>query len=283
MQTISQIRALCAERGLRPRQRLGQHFLHDKNQLAKLIDAAQLVAGDLVLEVGAGTGTLTEALLDAHAEVIACEIDRGLAQIIEDRLGQRLTLIRGDCLDRRRCLSPNLIDAIAGRDFKLIANLPYGIASPLMAALLLDHPCCVGQYVTIQKEVADRLLASPGGKDYGPLGILVQTYAKVKRIGTVSPGCFWPQPKVTSAMLAILPAPPGRAGANEGADLSDALTSSDARHAFARFVTDLFTRRRKQLGAIFGRDRPWPEGVTCEMRPEMLTNRQLVALWRDLA
>ncbi len=268
MQSISEIRALLAGRGLRPKKRLGQNFLHDKNQISRLVRAADLgpAAGPLVLEVGPGTGTLTEALLDAGAEVVACEIDDELAQIIEDRLADRVTLLRGDCLDRGRRLAAHVVDALAGRPFTLVANLPYGVASPLMVALLLDHPACRGQYVTIQREVADRLLASPGSKSYGPLGIIVQALADVERIGVVKPVCFWPEPAVTSAMVAIRP-DPDRAPADPA--------------AFARFVTSVFGKRRKQLGTIFGRDRAWPEGVTAEMRPETLTVAQLVELSRD--
>jgi 16S rRNA (adenine1518-N6/adenine1519-N6)-dimethyltransferase len=293
MQTISEIRTLLAERGLRPRKRFGQNFLHDKNQLRKLIDAAGLSPGELVLEVGPGTGTLTEALLEAQAEVICCELDRDLAQIIEDRLGERVTLIRGDCLHRGRTLAPAIVGAIGGRPFKLVANLPYQAASPLMAVLLLEHPVCTGQFVTIQKEVAERLLASPGSKDYGPLGIIIQAMGEVQRIATVKPASFWPQPKVTSTMVSILPSPCGRGAGSEGSLLPSppgrgaggegppVLDSIDDRRAFARFITDLFSKRRKQLGAIFGRDRRWPEGVTAQMRPEVLTIDQLTALWRD--
>ncbi|MDY7107018.1 MAG: 16S rRNA (adenine(1518)-N(6)/adenine(1519)-N(6))-dimethyltransferase RsmA [Planctomycetota bacterium] len=280
MQTIIEIRSLLAARGLRPRHRLGQNFLHDQNQLRKLIAAAQIAPGDLVLEIGPGTGTLTEALLEAGAKVIASEIDDDLADIVADRLGDRITLIRGDCLARGRVLAPAIVDAIDGRPFRLVANLPYQVASPLMTTLLLDHPNCAGQYVTIQKEVADRLLAAPGGKDYGPLGIIIAALAEVKRIGTVPPTCFWPQPQVTSAMVEILPSPPGRGAGGEGPPEVKLPDSPEARRAFARFVTNLFSKRRKQLGAIFGRDRPWPAGVTPDMRAEMLTVAQLVDLWR---
>ena len=276
MQTISEIRTLLAERGLRPKKRFGQNFLHDKNQLGKLIDAAEIAPGELVLEVGPGTGTLTEALLEAGAEVICCELDRDLAQLIEDRLGERITLIRGDCLDRGRTLAPAVVDAIDARPFKLVANLPYQAASPLMSALLLEHPNCTGQFITIQKEVAQRLLAAPGGKDYGPLGIIIQALGEVNRIATVKPASFWPQPKVTSAMISILPSPPGRGAGGEG---SSSFASIDDRRTFARFITDLFSKRRKQLGSIFGRDRQWPEGVQAQMRPEALTIEQLIRLW----
>ena len=157
-----------------------------------------------------------------------------------------------------------------------MANLPYQIASPLIAALLLEHPNCTGQFITIQKEVAQRLLAAPGGKDYGPLGIIIQALGEVNRIATVKPASFWPQPKVTSAMISILPSPPGRGAGGEG---SSSFASIDDRRTFARFITDLFSKRRKQLGSIFGRDRQWPEGVQAQMRPEALTIEQLIRLW----
>jgi 16S rRNA (adenine1518-N6/adenine1519-N6)-dimethyltransferase len=135
-----------------------------------------------------------------------------------------------------------------------------------MGTLLIDHPTCTGQFVTIQREVADRLLAEPGRKAYGPLGVIVQALADVWRIGTVKPTSFRPQPKVTSAMVAISSR---RAGRPE--DATD----------FARFVTELFSQRRKQLGSILGRDRDWPEGVTDDLRPEVLTIGQLIELWRS--
>ncbi|MCZ6835420.1 MAG: rRNA adenine dimethyltransferase family protein, partial [Planctomycetota bacterium] len=187
MQTLSDIRTLLAERCMHPKHKLGQNFLHDKNQLGKLMEAAQVGEGDLVLEVGPGTGTLTEALLEAGAHVIACEIDTDMADLIDDRLSMvcptqktnTFTLIRGDCLDKGRVINPAIVKAIAGREFKLVANLPYQIASPLMTTLLIDHSNCIGQYITIQREVADRLLAKPSTKAYGPLSIIVQAFAEV--------------------------------------------------------------------------------------------------------
>ncbi|MHC4099302.1 MAG: 16S rRNA (adenine(1518)-N(6)/adenine(1519)-N(6))-dimethyltransferase RsmA [Planctomycetota bacterium] len=266
MQTLSEIRAILAERGLQPRHRLGQHFLHDKNQLRRLVAAAQLEPGDLVLEVGPGTGTLTEALLTAGAEVVACEVDRGLASVITDRLGGRVKLIEGDCLRRGRSLNPVLREALGGRTFTLVANLPYQVASTLISVLLVRHPECRGQFVTIQKEVADRLRAGPGTKEYGAVTVLVRALADVRRIANVAPTCFWPQPKVTSSMFALRPRP------DHGVEDPAALGA---------FVTRLFTARRKQLGTILGRAAaPWPEGVTADLRPEALTVDQIIALWR---
>lgn len=269
MQTISQIRALLAERGITPRHKLGQNFLHDKNQLRKLIDAADVRPDEVVLEVGPGTGTLTEALIETGAEVIACEIDREMAAILRDRIADQITLIEGDCLESGRRVSEAIVGALAERSFKLVANLPYQIASPLMARLLIAHPRCAGQWVTIQREVADRLLAQPGTKAYGPLTIIVQALGRVRKIATLKPSSFWPPPKVTSAMIEVLP----RTKDEHGIDDAD---------AFARFVTQLFTKRRKQLGTVFGRNRAddwWPSGVSPDMRPDALGVGQITALW----
>lgn len=269
VQTIADIRALLAERGLTPKHRLGQNFLHDQNQLRKLITAANVQPGDLVLEVGPGTGTLTEALVDAGAEVIACEIDSDLAAIVRDRLGERITLIEGDCLERQRSLSRPIVQAMGDRLFTLVANLPYQIASPLMSTLLIDCPYCRGQYVTIQKEVADRLLAEPRTKAYGPLTIIMRALGRVQRIATLKPTCFWPQPQVTSAMVSITPV------SEDDRDVDDP-------RAFARFVTDLFTKRRKQLGTILGRDTALPADITPDRRPDSLTVAELVVLHQHL-
>ncbi len=195
MQTLSDIRGLLASHGLRPRHRLGQNFLHDHNLIRKLVEAAAITPGDLVLEVGPGTVCRPERGLDAGAEVIACEIDAGMAAIIEERLGGRITLIHADVLEKQRALNPAVINAIDGRPFRLVANLPYQIASPLMTSLLIDHPECTGQFVTIQREVAERLTVPSSTKEYGPLSIIVQALADVQRIAALAP-CFWPSPKV---------------------------------------------------------------------------------------
>lgn len=273
MQTLSQIRAILGEYGLRPKHRYGQNFLHDKNILTRLLDAADLARGELVLEIGPGTGSLTEALIERDADVIACEIDRDLAALIDGNLGRRVRLLRDDCIERRRHLARSIVQAIDGRPFKLIANLPYQIASPLICTLLIEHDNCLGMYITIQREVADRLMASPSTKDYGPLTIIVGALATVERIATVPPSCFWPQPNVTSAMVSIVPAE---------TTVEGSLSSAESRGALARFTTQLFTKRRKKLSSIVGRDRALPDGVSADARPDSLTVAQIVAVWKSI-
>lgn len=268
MQTLTEIKALLAGRGIRPKHRFGQNFLHDHNQLRKLVEAANVRPGELVLEVGPGTGTLTETLVEAGARVIACEIDLDMQAIVHERLGDAVTLIGGDCLDGKRALSAGLLQALGGQPFVLVANLPYNAASPLMAILAARHPECRGQFVTVQKEVGDRVRADANTRDYGPLTVLLQLLCEVEEIAVVKPGSFWPAPDVTSAMISLTPR------------LNRVFVSSDEIDRFERFTHEIFSKRRKQLGAILGREGPWPAGVLPEQRPEVLTPAQVLELMR---
>ncbi len=279
-QTLSQIRAMLDERGLAPKKSLGQNFLVDQNLLGKLVDASGAAAGDLVLEVGPGTGTLTRTLLERGAEVVACEMDAGLCALLRETLGVeyagRFTLIEGDCLASKRAVNPALADALGDRAFTLVANLPYQAATPLILALLTGHERCASMHVTIQKEVADRLIAGPGTKTYGSIGVVAQALADVERIATLPPECFWPRPDVTSAMISITrrdePLVPG---------------GPDAWARFAAIVQVLFASRRKQLSAAIKRAAPrpvdLPEGVLANARVESLPVERVVALARAVA
>ncbi|MGQ0626767.1 MAG: 16S rRNA (adenine(1518)-N(6)/adenine(1519)-N(6))-dimethyltransferase RsmA [Phycisphaerales bacterium] len=273
MQTLSHIKALLESRGLAPRKALGQNFLIDKNLVSKLLSAAGVHAGDLVLEVGPGTGTLTEGLLELGCEVVACELDRGLSALLREWPAAAqaggpgsLRVIEGDCLEGRG-LNKEVVAAIGGRRFGLVANLPYNAATPLMMVLLIDHPSCDRLAVTIQKEVVDRLSAGPGTKQYGTLGIVAQALAGVEVVAKLPPECFWPRPDVTSSMVVLR-------------RLSGALTADAP--GLSVFCQELFSKRRKQIGAILGRDRDWPAGVRPEQRPEELTIAQIehLRLWR---
>lgn len=270
MQSLQQIRAMLEARGLSPRHALGQNFLIDQNLVAKLVDAAQVQPSETILEVGPGTGTLTDALLHRGCRVIACEMDTGLAQLLRDRLlspaspaASQLTLIEGDCLASGKRLNEHAAAALAGTPFKLVANLPYQAATPLMLSLLIDHPLCSLQAVTIQREVADRLLAPPGSKDYGLLGIVAQAMGEVSLVAKLPPECFWPRPKVHSAMVLIR-------------RREKPLTDQPAN--LARFCQTLFSKRRKQLGAILGRSLPFPASINPTQRPEELSPALIIEL-----
>jgi 16S rRNA (adenine1518-N6/adenine1519-N6)-dimethyltransferase len=267
-QTLTQIKALLAEQGLRPKHKFGQNFLHDHNQLRKIMAAARIQPGDCVLEVGPGTGALTEQLLDAGADVVAVEIDRDLEPILRQRLAQRITLHIGSALAGKHELSPEVLALLADRPFKLIANLPYNIASPLLANLAIDVPAMAMAVVMVQREVADRLTAEPGGKDYGPLGIIIQAMCAVQKVATLAPGCFWPPPKVGSAVVKLTRRP-------------TPLTEDP--QALADLLHRLFSKRRKQLGSILGRGAALPIGIDPAQRPEQLTLAQLEALARTVS
>ena len=268
-QNLSEIRALLKAFGLRPKHRLGQNFLHDGHKLAAVVEAAALVPGEVVFEVGAGTGALSERLLDAGTELIAVERDADLEPILRQCLrayDERVTLLITDVLASKHRLDPAVDAALAPLDrFKLVANLPYSIASPLLANLVVDYPRMVTAVVTIQREVAERLTAEPGSKAYGPLGIMVQAMCLVESVATLAPTCFWPRPKVDSVVVRL--------------SRRDQPLTDDPR-ALAGLLQRLFSRRRKQLGSILGRDRTWPAGVEPSQRPEQLTVAQLVALSR---
>jgi len=263
VQTLSDIKAILATRGLEPKHRLGQNFLHDQNKLRALITHSGVAAGDLVLEVGPGTGTLTEALLDAGCHVVACELDDDMAAIIRDRLGSRVTLIHGDCLDGKHALSPAILEALGGRPFRLVANLPYGAATPLVLNLAAHHPTCLGQFVTVQREVAQRLAAMPGSDHYGAATVLLSLTSTVRLLETLPGSCFWPAPRVTSAMMSVIPDP-----------CKPAIDPD----RISAFVHRIFASRRKQLGAVLGRDVPYPIGILPTTRAETLSPAQILAL-----
>ena len=298
MQSLADIKGILESQGLRPNKSLGQNFLIEPAHVTRLVDAAALAPGDLVLEVGPGTGVLTDVLLEHGCRVVACELDRGLAAMLRQRYAhhareQRFTLVEGDCLASKHELNPELLHALDARPFKLVANLPYGAASPLMIALAtrfhpfrappapstspptpsdasrpVEHAPCLGQFVTIQREVAQRLRAAPNTRDFGEMGVLVQAMCEVQRLALLPPGCFWPAPKIDSEMVSIIPR--ARPLTNDPAALAD-------------LCRLLFTQRRKQLGAILRHDHPHlltnlPAGVAPSARPESLSVAHLVEL-----
>jgi len=277
VQTLADIKLLLESAGLSPRKSLGQNFLIDKNLIGRLLDAAKLTPGELVLEVGPGTGTLTEGLLERGCRVVACELDRGLAEMLRTRVptlpmpgaATNFTLIEGDCLGKHRSLNADAAAALgAGAEpFKLVANLPYAAATPLMLTLLINHPQCSLQAVTIQKEVAERMAAKPGTDAYGALSIVAQAMAEIVTVATLPPECFWPRPDVTSAMVLVT-----RRAAPLTADPAGLLD----------LCQRMFAQRRKQIGTTLGRATALPAGITADQRPETLSVQQFVQLQESL-
>lgn len=267
-QTLNEIKLLLAQQGIQPKKRFGQNFLHDGNQMRRIMAAAGVDVDDLVLEVGPGTGALTERLLETGARVIAIEVDSELEPILRQRLEpyeECVTLLIDDVLDGKHALNPTLRRLLAAHPFKLVANLPYNVASPLLVNLAIDFPKMRCAVVMVQKEVAHRLAAKPGGKEYGPLTVMIQALCEVDLVGTLPPSCFWPQPTIESAVIRLQ-------------RRDEPLT--DEPHALGTLLQTLFTRRRKQLGTILGRDAKLPAGVDSKARPETLTVEQLVELSR---
>ena len=264
MQDIATIKSLLASRGLRPKHRFGQNFLHDPSAMRAILQAAAIHAGETILEVGPGTGTLTECLLEAGARVITCELDRDMAAIIRERLGERVTLVEGDCLLDKHTIHPAVLAALGTGPFRLVANLPYAAATPLIATLLEAHAACEGMVVTIQREVADRLTARPDTSEIGPLTITAQLLAKVDRVTVLKPGAFWPAPDVTSAVVRLVPRTP-----------RPALPSN-----LREIVDRAFQQRRKQLRNSLGADFPFPEGFDGMRRPETLAPDEWITLAR---
>jgi len=212
MQTKRQIQQLLESVGVRPNKRLGQHFLIDLNLMRLLVDSANISRNDIVLEVGCGTGSLTEELVEKAGFVIAVELDRTLAGLMQINLvnADNIELINTDILKNKHTISHEVISALESARKKydgrvlLVANLPYNAASPTMMNLATGPVAADAMYVTVQKEVADRMTALPGFGDYGILSIFLSAVGDVKTIRILRPSVFWPQPQVDSAMVGFV-------------------------------------------------------------------------------
>jgi len=292
-QNKSQIQSILAAVGMTPRHRFGQNFMIDQNLVRVIADAGNIAPGDCVIEVGPGTGTLTEEILSRGANVVAVEIDRDLAKSLRERYASepRFSLIEGDALSSKHALNDELslkltsvrsTEGSTGKtvstentdstgktppSIKLIANLPYNIASPLVIECLIAGVDLL--VFTVQKEVADRLRAVAGADAYGPLSAIAQMLGDVEVLRTLSPQAFWPAPKIESALV--------RVTRNDriGADAAE----------FSRFVHKVFSFRRKTLrralieaeldaDALLTQTKLNPQD-----RPEVLTPGQLKELF----
>jgi 16S rRNA (adenine1518-N6/adenine1519-N6)-dimethyltransferase len=213
----------------RPKKRYGQHFLRPE-WADKLVAAIDPLPGDRFLEIGAGPGALTLRLAPRVAQLTAVEVDPEMVDLLRPRLPGNVMLIEDDVLE------VDLERVIGGRAIRVVGNLPYNISSPVLFRLLGAHKATgllTDASLMLQREVADRVEAHPGTKDYGVLSILVQLHAGVRRLLALPPGAFRPAPKVHSSVLRLLFGPP-------------AVRLSDER-VFEAMVRSMFTQRRKTL------------------------------------
>lgn len=265
--TLNQTRKILEDLGHHPKRSLGQNFLIDANIVRKSLDLADLQRGDTSIEIGPGLGTLTRGLLQAEATVFAIEQDPVLSEFLRRSLGDhpRFHLAEGDA-----CKSPLAgFEPDEGQAYKIVANLPYAISSPWMEAVLQTQTLPERIVILVQKEMADRMTAEPGGKNIGALTLFLESCFERLPGHTVSSSCFVPVPKVDSVLFHLKrkarPAPYCRA----------------AREA----VRAMFTQRRKQIGSLAKKQLPvrvakdWFDFLESPtLRPEQISFQQ----WQQL-
>jgi len=268
--TPGQLRRLISSQHLQPRRALSQNYLTDASALDEIVAAAELSPGDRVVEVGPGLGVLTRRLLAAGAQVLAVELDRRLASWLRDELGSLpgFELVEGDALT----YDPG--GAFAGQPFKVVANIPYHITSPLLHAFLEGERPPELVVVLVQAEVAERVAAEPGRMSY--LSVFAQNVATARVVARVAAGSFEPAPKVDSAVLQLRRRP------------APVIPVGDERQSFYRLVQAGFRQRRKQLHNALSRELPIPREtldaafVACDIaadrRPQTLSVEEWACL-----
>jgi len=242
-QTLSFLSRRLEQHGLQPKTKYGQNFLIDLNLLDMLHTTAKVNSHDVVLEIGTGMGSLSTRMAPRAGWVITVEIDSQLQQIAAEELREfsNVTMLHVDALKNKNTLQPALIEevrkqmaAIPSANFKLVANLPYNVATPIISNLMHETPFVDRMVVTIQKELAERIVAPPSTKDYSALSIWMQSQCECRIVRIMPPSVFWPRPKVDSAILEIIPKPA----------LRDRIVD---RNYFHEKVRALFFHRRKFL------------------------------------
>lgn len=266
-----------------PRKRFGQHFLRDAAVARRMLAAAEIGDGDLVVEIGPGRGALTALLLEQAAGVVAFELDRDLAAWLAARFaGARWRLHVGDVLDAdlEACIAQARAElGLSEAPVKVVANLPYNVSTPILEKLLTVRRLLRDVVVMLQREAAQRLAAAPGAKTYGYLSVVIQAHCEVRRLFDVPPGAFHPPPKVVSSVVRLAP---------RAQSLVPPVLESD----FRRVVGVAFMQRRKMLGGAltrFGLTREKAAealaaaGIAPTARPETLSVEEFVRLTRTLA
>jgi 16S rRNA (adenine1518-N6/adenine1519-N6)-dimethyltransferase len=270
---LSDMREILGERNIQLTKSLGQNFLHDQNQLRRIVALAELSPSDRVLEIGPGLGPLTDVLLENASHILAIEKDSRLAAVLREQFAGRagLELVQADAMDIVRDRDRDW------HNWKLVANLPYSIASPLLVELAQNARRPERLVATLQLEVARRLMARAGDEDYGVLTLLLQLRYQPKEWFKIPRGCFFPEPDVDSACVALL-------------RRSAPLIAEEHHMSFERIVKRAFSQRRKQMAKLLKAD--WPLAkimaaiatlqVPADVRGEKLSLEQFVILTKLL-
>ena len=311
---LAAMRRMLSERGIQLTKSLGQNFLHEEKVIAKIAAAGELTKADKVLEIGPGLGPLTELLVAEAGEVLAIEMDARLVEILRARFPERrFTLSDEPTPNPSKEGSPNpdapsngvpLLGGVRGglpqtsaglqlihadalkyletnprdwRGWKLVANMPYSVASPILVELALLEHGPERMVVTLQLEVAKRLKAQANEEDYGLLTLLVQLNYEPRAMFRISAGCFFPQPNVDSACLTLV-------------RRAKPLLTPEQTKAFVRIVKQAFSQRRKMMAKLLRAD--WPEeqliramselNLSPQIRAEAVTLKQFVELTHKL-
>lgn len=285
-QTLSYLQERFASARLQPRTRFGQNFLIDLNLIELIASTAELSSRDVVLEVGTGMGSLTTIMAAKAGHVVTVEIDHHLAPLAAQEFGDldNVTLLQEDALKNKNTLNPKVVSliqeklaGIRGGRLKMVANLPYNIATPILSNLLDIEPYPTRMVATIQKELGDRIVAKPWTRDYSSLSVWMQAQCKSEIVRVMQPTVFWPRPRVESAIIDIQPQKL----------LRQRIGDVDHFHALVRGI---FLHRRKFLrsalfSAVKGRlEKPDVDEVLAAMelgpeaRAEQLTPEQMIEL-----
>jgi 16S rRNA (adenine1518-N6/adenine1519-N6)-dimethyltransferase len=272
--TLTEMRSLLAKRDIQLTRSLGQNFLHDQNQLRKIVEAAEIQPTDKILEIGPGLGPLTELLLEKAGEVLAIEMDRRLVEFLRERFAstKNLNLLHDDALEFLRREPRDWID------WKLVANLPYSVASPILVELAQSPRRPERMVTTLQLEVAQRLMARADDNDYGVLTLLVQLDYEPRASFKIPADCFFPAPNVDSMCVVLQ----RRAWP---------LLADGQRAAFVKIVKRAFSQRRKMMLKLLKQD--WAVDklaaafaelkISPQERAEKLSLEQFVALTNFLS
>jgi 16S rRNA (adenine1518-N6/adenine1519-N6)-dimethyltransferase len=246
-QTQSYLRDLFQVNRLHPKNKLGQNFLIDLNLVDFIVNAAELTRADLALEIGSGTGSLTARLAELAGAVLSVEIDPAFHALAEETVHNHgnVRILNADVLKNKNLLNPEVLTALQEvrelyqpQRMKLVANLPYAVATPVISNFLIAGTDFERMVVTVQWEIAEKLIAAPNTKEYGALAVLVQGLADVELLRKLPPSVFWPRPQVDSGIVKIVPSAKKRQAI---ADVP----------RFRNFLRDLYSHRRKNLrGAL---------------------------------